>query len=137
MSKTVLLMDSQLTSRRMLRFAMTLQELQVVEILNTADLLTEQAAGYPVLLVIGINANDADDQLALIGEIRRRPAFADLPLLLVGESQLRSQWDLRSIGNCAWLTKPFRVNELHGLLENLLDSTSSLSTLRRKIPDGK
>jgi hypothetical protein len=32
--------------------------------------------------------------------------------------------DLQTIGNCAWLDKPFRMGELHSLVESLLGSVS-------------
>ena len=119
MPKTVLLIDSQMAARRMLRFAMELYEYRVVELADASGAQAALTGNCPDLLVIGINASDAGQQ-TLLSQLRQQPAFALLPVLLVGENRCRPRWDLRTIGNCAWLDKPFCMGEFHHLVDTLL-----------------
>jgi DNA-binding NtrC family response regulator len=119
MTKAVLLIDSQMATRRMHRFAMELLEYRVVELDNQAGVLAELSGSCPELLILGVNADDAGRQ-NLLSQLRQQPAFDALPVLLIGEDHLRSNWDLRAIGHCAWLNKPFRIGELHDQVATLM-----------------
>jgi len=123
MSKTVVVIDKQAVARHMLRFALELQEYRVVEVEDVSGALGALASRNPDLLVIGISPFAADCK-DLVGEVRRRPDLDDLPILLVGENRFKDEWDLPMIGNCAWLNKPFRMGELHGLVDSLLSNVS-------------
>ena len=120
MAKTVLLIDSQMAARRMLRFAMELHEYRVVEFENQTDVLAVPDGSSPELLILGVNASDVG-QHALVGRLRQQPALHALPVLLVGEDLLQSGWDLRTLGHCAWLNKPFHIGELQSKVASLLD----------------
>lgn len=119
MTKTIVVIDNQVVSRHMLRFALELQAYRVVEVEDVAGAFGVLASRNPDLLVVGINPAAADCS-ELVGELRRRPDMSGLPILLVGENHYKGEWDLRRIGNCSWLNKPFRMGELHGSVENLL-----------------
>jgi hypothetical protein len=54
-----------------------------------------------------------------------------LPILLVGENHFKGEWNLRGIGNCAWLDRPFHMGELHGSVESLLGNVLLPGNLNR------
>lgn len=130
MIKTVVVLDNQVVARHMLRFALELQQYRVVEAENGAAALNVLASRDPALLVLGVNPA-ADDNCALVAELRRRHDLGALPILLVGAAHCRAAWDMRSIGNCLWLDKPFRVGELHGAVESLLGIQPPAERARR------
>lgn len=132
MNRVVVVIDSQQSTRRMIRFAMEHQGYRVEEIEDAAAVHLLLNSGCPDLLVIGINPGDADRE-SLVNEIRKQPVIGGLPIMLVGEAHLRPRWDLRVIDNCAWLNKPFRIGEFQGLAETLL-SYSRFSPPRRTPP---
>lgn len=120
MTKTVLIVDGQAISRRLLRFALELQGYRVVEAGDVFSAVDALAKINPSLLVACVDSPDAGSwKLAL--EIRRRQQPANLPILFHGESQYREVLNAGMIGNCAWLDKPYRMGDLHSLVEALLD----------------
>jgi DNA-binding response OmpR family regulator len=118
MTKTILIFDKQAIARRLLRFALELQGFRVVETGGLFEVLEALAGSRPDLLVIGVDLIDAGIHDLAAG-VRRRQDLDGLPILLVGERQCRERMNLQMIGNCAWLDKPFRMGELHGLVEGL------------------
>jgi DNA-binding response OmpR family regulator len=120
MAKTVLVIDSHVAVRKMLNFALEVQGCRTVGVDGggAADTLEALGRGGIDLLVLGINGPD-DENSTLVGQVRLQPDLEGLPILLVGEPRLKLHYDLRAIGSCAWLNKPFRMHEIQGLVENL------------------
>lgn len=119
MTRVAVLIDSQVAARHMLRFAMELNGYRVAELEHASGTLAALAGACPGLLVLGIHPSDPGQQ-TLLSRVRQQPVLAVLPVLLVGENRFRPSWDLWTTGNCAWLDKPFRIGELHRVLDNLL-----------------
>lgn len=119
MNKTIMIFDRQAIARRLLRFALELQGFLVIEMGDRFGALETLTSSRPDLLVIGVDPADSGRH-DLADSVRRRPGLEELPLLFVGERPCRDRLDLRMIGNCAWLDKPFRMQELLGLVESLL-----------------
>lgn len=130
MNKTVVVIDRHVASRHMLRFALEMQAYKVVEVEDVAGAYAVLSIRNPDLLVIGIGPSAAEHR-DLVGELRRNPEMNGLPILLVGEDPLKETWDLRGIGNCSWLNRPFRVGELHSLVESLLGNALMPGYLNR------
>ena len=135
MTKVVVLIERQITARRMLRFAMELQEYRVVEVENLVSVQAVLIDNPMDLLIIGIDAGNAILR-QLVDQVRQSPCWEDLPIVLVGEPQLRLHWDVRMIGNCAWLDKPFRMGELHSLIESMVGSVPLPRVLNNSAPHG-
>jgi two-component system KDP operon response regulator KdpE len=119
MTKTILIFDRQAIARRLLRFALELQGFRVIEMGDLFGALEALANGKPDLLVIGVDLADTGRH-DLADSVRRRSDLDGLPILFVGEGQCKERMNLARIGSCAWLDKPFRMLELHGLVEGLL-----------------
>lgn len=119
MNKTVLVLDKQKVTRGMLRFAMELQGFRVVDTEIATEAFAVLCRGGVDLLVIGINDCN-DDNANMISQVRLHPQLEVLPILLVGENHLKSLQALREFGCCAWLNKPFRMNEIHLQVESLI-----------------
>ena len=123
MAKTVLVLDKQKVTRGMLRFAMELQGFRVVDAERADEAFAALCRGDFDLLVIGING-DNDDNADMINQVRIHPNLEALPILLVGENHLKSLHALKEFGCCAWLNKPFRMNEIHLQMENLFSNVA-------------
>jgi DNA-binding response OmpR family regulator len=123
MAKTVLVLDKQKVTRGMLRFAMELQGFPVVDAETADEAFAILCRGGVDLLVIGING-DNDDNADMISQVRLHPDLETLPILLVGENHLKSLLALKAFGCCAWLNKPFRMNEIHLQVESLLTNVA-------------
>lgn len=117
----VLVVEKLFAARRMLRFGLELHGYSVVEVEAAAVELDRLAAGKASLLILGLDPDDAAGP-DLVRAIRRRADLEHLPVLLIGTEQYRHSWDLGSIGNCFWLNRPFRLGELHQVVEGLLGS---------------
>lgn len=119
MAKTILIFDRQAIARRLLRFALELQGFRVVETGDLFAALESLSSERPDLLVIGVDLTDTGKH-DLAGSVRRRPDLDRLPILFLGERQFKERVSLQMFGNSAWLDKPFRMGELHGLVEGML-----------------
>ena len=136
MTRKVLVLDRQMATRRMLCFAMELQGFQVAEAEDVPGALKAAASrGTVDLLVIGLNAPD-DDNAGAIDQVRRVLGLGELPILLVGEKRFATHRDLRELGFCAWLNKPFRLAEIHELAERLLGDTPFAASPAAAMADG-
>ena len=119
MAKAVLVLDKQKVTREMLRFAMELQGFRVVDAVRADAAFADLCRDDFDLLVIGIN-DDNDDNADMVRQVRRHPDMEALPILLVGENHLKSLFAMREFSCCAWLDKPFRMNEIHLQVESLI-----------------
>lgn len=128
--RTVAVIDTHVASRHMLRFALEMQSYKVIEVDDVAGAFAVLSIRNPDLLVIGIDPSVAECR-DLVGMLRSNPEMNGLPILLVGEDLFKEAWDLRGIGNCSWLNRPFRVGELHSSVESLLGNALAPGYLNR------
>ena len=136
MTRKVLVLDKQVATRRMLRFAMELQGFQVAEADDVPGALNELSCrGGIDLLVIGLNAPD-DDNAGAIDQVRHLLGQSELPILLVCEKRFKIQRDLCEIGFCAWLNKPFRMIEIQQLVDRLLCDAPFVAARATAMADG-
>lgn len=128
MTKTALVIDSHVAVRQMLNFALEVQGCRTAGVAGVSDPFEVLMHGGIDLLVLGIYGPD-DVNSTLIREVRLQPDLEGLPILLVGEPRLKIHYDLRAIGSCAWLNKPFRMHEIQGLVESMLNNAPMKSRL--------
>ena len=60
----------------------------------------------------------------MIDQVRSREGLAELPILLVGDRRHQAFRNLRELGCCAWLDKPFRVTDVQERVTRLLGTVS-------------
>lgn len=121
MPVAALIVDCQVATRRMLRFALELQGLRIAEADSAVAALAILEREQIDLMVVGFE-NPVDEHVEIIDFARNRPGLANLPILLVGDPQHRSFRNLRELGCCAWLDKPFRAADVHERIELLIDN---------------
>lgn len=124
MSKVVCIVDDQPSLRQMLRFALNLHGLQVVEAENGLDAL-DKLARYPVDMMIVDWQMPEMDGLELVRHLRKSENYADLPVVIVSCSDdLSARQEARSLGVMNWLKKPFRIAEVQLAVESGLGLSS-------------
>ena len=118
MAGCILISDTQMASRRMLRFALQFKEAEIVECAG-ADETRALLETRPVeLLLVGLYPREGDG-FALLERLATRSLPPALPVILVGDTLLRAEYAARLWCGSAWLDRPFRVSELLSLVDGI------------------
>lgn len=127
MSKTVCIVDDQPGLRQMLRFALKVQGVDVVEAENGVDALDKISAQPVDLLIVDWQMPEMDG-LSLIRYLRKMDAYADLPIAVVScRDDLEARLEARSLGVMTWLKKPFRLAEIQAVVDNALAASADVN----------
>lgn len=125
MANTVLLIDRHAISRRMFHFALELQGHEIVTVDDLDAALAILGEERRIDLVIFGDGAIVRSAPADFDRLRSIAARNGTPLLLVDEAGPACNSFLQSSG-CAWLRRPFRLEEIHGAVESLLGNTPSV-----------
>ena len=129
MSKVVCIVDDQPSLRQMLRFALNIHGLQVIEAENGVDALDKLARHDIDMMLVDWQMPEMDG-LELVRRLRKSEEFADMPVVIIScRDDLSARKEARSLGVMNWLKKPFRITEVQLAVENAL-GLSSLSSRR-------
>ncbi len=129
MSKVVCIVDDQPSLRQMLRFALNIHGLQVIEAENGVDALDKLARHDIDMMLVDWQMPEMDG-LELVRRLRKSEEFADMPVVIIScRDDLSARKEARSLGVMNWLKKPFRIAEVQLAVESAL-GLSSLSTKR-------
>ena len=124
MSKVICIVDDQPGLRQMLRFALNIQGLEVLEAENGEEAL-EILSRHHVNMVISDLMMPKMDGLELVRCLRKMDGYADLPVVIVScRDDLEARNEARSLGVISWLKKPFRISEIQIIVENGLGLAS-------------
>jgi DNA-binding response OmpR family regulator len=107
-----------MASRRMLRFALGLKGCEVLESGDLDESLALLEKRRIDLLLVSLYAQDPFGS-GLLEYLSAARVTAALPVILVGDSLLRTEYQETLWRGTAWLDRPFRVSELMGLVDNL------------------
>ena len=120
--RTILVVDDSAYARRMIRFALvSYPQYELIEALSGADAL-EKIDGGRIDLVITDLKMPGMDGLDLIREIRRRPGYELLPIImLTGEVDDGNRELARAAGASALIFKPFLPEQISGLIEAIFN----------------
>lgn len=133
MAKIICVVDDQPGLRQMLRFALCLNGLQVIEAENGCDAF-DKLAVHPVDLMIIDWQMPKMDGLELVRRLRDNEAYQALPVIMVScRDDLEARLEARALGVITWLKKPFRIAEILQVVESSL----GLASLAAKAPLGK
>jgi len=131
MPKCICIVDDHLNIREMLRYALTLQGLEVVEAVDGADAL-EKIVTHNIDMVLVDWLMPKVDGLEMLRCLRAMEAFAEIPVVMIsGHDDIDARNSARELGVLYWLKKPFRISELQLVVENSLCAADSSSTLNR------
>ena len=124
MSKVICIVDDQPGLRQMLRFALTIQGLEVLEAENGEEAL-EILSRRHVDMLISDWIMPKMDGMELVRCLRKNHDYADLPIVIVScRDDLEARNEARSLGVVSWLKKPFRISEIQVIVENGLGLSS-------------
>lgn len=131
MPKCICIADDHLNIREMLRYALTLQGLEVVEAVDGVDAL-EKIVAHNVDMVLVDWLMPNLDGLEMLRRMREMDAFAETPVVMIsGRDDIDARNRARELGVLYWLKKPFRISELQMIVENSLYVAESSFTLNR------
>ena len=127
MSKVVCIVDDQPSLRQMLRFALNIHGVQVVEAENGIDALDKLASHHIDMMIVDWQMPEMDG-MELVRRLRKSEEYVDLPVVVIScRDDLDARKEARSLGVLTWLKKPFRIAEVQLAVESAL-GLSSLST---------
>ena len=116
----ILTVDDSASIRQAIKIALTSEGYNVTEAVNGAEGLEKGAAGGYDLIVTDLNM-PVMDGLAMIRELRKRPAGAGVPILfLTTESDAEIKAQAKEAGATGWLTKPFDPEQLVRIVKKVL-----------------
>jgi len=131
MPKCICIVDDHLNIREMLRYALTLQGMDVVEAVDGADAL-EKIVAHNIDLVLIDWLMPNMDGLEMLQRMRAMDAFTETPVVMIsGRDDIEARSRARELGVLYWLKKPFRISELQLAVENSLYHADSSITLSR------
>lgn len=125
MSKVVCVVDDQPSLRQMLRFALNIHGLTVIEAEHGLDAL-DKLANHSVDMVVADWQMPKMDGLELVRSLRSSNEYAELPVVIIScRDDLTARKEARSMGVLSWLKKPFRIAEVQLAVESALGLSSS------------
>lgn len=128
MPKCICIVDDHLNIREMVRYALTLQGLEVVEAVDGADALEKIAANDIDMILVDWLMPKVDG-LEMLRSLREMEAFTETPVVMIsGRDDSEARNRARELGVLYWLKKPFRISELQQIVENGLSGTDSSLT---------
>lgn len=118
MPKNILVVDDQPSLRQMLRFALTSQGYTVTEAEDGVEALKKIAKTDIDMLIVDWQM-PLMNGLELVRRLRDDSAYADLPIVVVScWDDLAARKEAYSMGVMTWLKKPFRMAEVHRVVES-------------------
>ncbi|MDB5457131.1 MAG: response regulator receiver protein [Caulobacter sp.] len=116
----ILTVDDSASIRQAIKIALSGEGYSVTEAVNGAEGLEKGSAGGYDLIVTDLNM-PVMDGLAMIRELRKRPAGAGVPILfLTTESDAEIKAQAKEAGATGWLTKPFDPEQLVRIVKKVL-----------------
>jgi len=118
--KKILAVDDSSSVRQMVNFTLQSAGYQVVEAVDGKDGLAKAGKDKYDLIITDLNMPNLDG-IGLITEIRKLPAYAFTPILmLTTESQAEKKAAGRKAGATGWIVKPFNAEQLTTVLQKLV-----------------
>ncbi len=122
MSKTkkIMAVDDSASIRQMLSFTLKQAGYEVVEAVDGKDALAKFAAEDINMLITDLNMPNMDG-ISLIREVRKDATNRFMPIImLTTESQETKRQEGKSAGASAWIVKPFKPEQLLGVVRMVL-----------------
>jgi two-component system chemotaxis response regulator CheY len=120
MSKTVLTVDDSASMRQMVKLTLSGAGYDVVEAADGKEALARIGSADVKLVITDLNMPTMDG-LALIRELRQLPAYRFLPIVfLTTESDESKKAEAKQSGATAWITKPFKQEQLLAVVKKVL-----------------
>lgn len=122
MSMRALIVEDSATMRKMVTIALeACGDCTVIQAEDGVDALNKLARGtVPSVIITDINMPNMDG-ISLIRKIRSMELFKDTPILIL-TSELDQKIKDESViaGATCWITKPFKVQHLHEVIDSVI-----------------
>lgn len=116
----ILAVDDSASIRQAVKITLASAGHTVVEAVNGADGLSKAATATYDLVITDLNMPIMDG-MAMIRELRRKPAYAGVPILfLTTESDPGVKSQAKAAGATGWITKPFAADQLAKIVTKVL-----------------
>lgn len=120
MNKTICIVDDQPSLRQMLHFALAASGHDIVEAENGVDAIKLLSKRSVDLLVVDWQM-PVMDGMELVRILRDKPEFDDVPIVMIScWDNISARKEAYSLGINTWLKKPFRMAEIHDVVETAL-----------------
>lgn len=120
MSKVILSVDDSASMRQMVKLTLTGAGYQVLEAADGCEALSKARAGGISMVLTDLNMPNMDG-LTLIRELRKQPAYKGVPIVfLTTESDDAKKAEAKASGATAWIVKPFKQDQLLGVVKKVL-----------------
>lgn len=116
----ILTVDDSASIRQAVKMALVSAGHSVSEAVNGADGLIKAGHAAFDLVITDLNMPEMDG-MTMIRELRRKPAYAGVPILfLTTESDASVKQQAKAAGATGWITKPFAVDQLIKIITKVL-----------------
>jgi len=122
---TVLLIEPDMSLRRLIALGLQHRGLQVIEVGSLAA-LAEQPIADPDLLVLDVD-NGWRDDASLLPAVQAHPYLATLPMVVLAWEQADIACPANTLPLLEYLAKPFDARQLQATIENLLETTAAIA----------
>lgn len=120
MAKTILSVDDSASMRQMVRLTLSGAGYDVVEAGDGREALTKAGSANVHMVLTDLNMPNMDG-LSLIRELRKMPAYRGVPIVfLTTESDEARKAEAKQSGATAWITKPFKQDQLLAVIRKVL-----------------
>lgn len=120
MAKTILSVDDSASMRQMVKLTLAGAGYDILEASDGKDALTKAGAAEVHMVVTDLNMPNMDG-LALIRELRKLPNYRGVPIIfLTTESDEGKKGEAKQAGATAWITKPFKQEQLLAIVKKVL-----------------
>lgn len=120
MAKSILCVDDSASVRQMVKLTLAGAGYDVSEATDGKDALGKAGAGAYNMVVTDLNMPNMDG-LSLIRELRKLPTYRGVPIIfLTTESDEGKKAEAKQSGATAWITKPFKQDQLLAVVKKVL-----------------
>ena len=119
MGKTIMTVDDSASVRQMVAFTMKGKGYDVIEAVDGKDALSK-LQGSIDMIITDLNMPNLDG-IGLIKAVRANPTYKFVPIImLTTESQGVKKQEGKAAGATGWIIKPFKPEQLLGVVNKLL-----------------
>lgn len=120
MGKCIMAVDDSASVRQMVSFVIEQAGYNVIEAQDGRDALTKLQSNAIHMLITDLNMPNLDG-IELIKSVRAKPEYKFIPIvMLTTESEVSKKQSGKSAGATAWITKPFKPEQLVGVIKKVL-----------------
>lgn len=120
MTANILIVDDSRTVRMMVRSALETAGHHVTEAYDGVNAIATLEGSQPDLIITDVNMPEMDG-ITLVRELRSRPGFPRIPILIlttVQDAEMKEKG--RAAGATGWMCKPFQPDQLTAVVRKVL-----------------